>query len=45
MKDAKYWIERLSLTPHPEGGYFRSTYGSSVMIPQSVLRASDSEMS
>jgi len=25
---AKEWIERLGLTPHPEGGYFRETYRS-----------------
>jgi predicted cupin superfamily sugar epimerase len=26
MKDAKWWIERLELERHPEGGYFRETY-------------------
>jgi predicted cupin superfamily sugar epimerase len=26
MKDAAYWIDRLGLQPHPEGGYFRETY-------------------
>lgn len=26
MHDAAYWIERLGLEPHPEGGYFRETY-------------------
>jgi predicted cupin superfamily sugar epimerase len=25
-KNAAYWISRLELTPHPEGGYFRETY-------------------
>jgi len=24
--DAAYWIDRLGLQPHPEGGYFRETY-------------------
>lgn len=24
--EAEYWIERLSLQAHPEGGYFRETY-------------------
>ncbi|MBS1912447.1 MAG: cupin domain-containing protein [Bacteroidetes bacterium] len=28
MRDASYWIEHLSLEPHPEGGYFRETYRS-----------------
>ncbi|WP_169974682.1 cupin domain-containing protein [Tautonia rosea] len=26
MSDAAYWIDRLRLQPHPEGGYFRETY-------------------
>lgn len=26
MNDAAFWIERLDLRPHPEGGYFRETY-------------------
>jgi predicted cupin superfamily sugar epimerase len=24
--DARFWIEHLSLSPHPEGGHFRETY-------------------
>jgi predicted cupin superfamily sugar epimerase len=28
MKDASYWIERLELEEHPEGGYFRETHRS-----------------
>lgn len=32
MKDAKYWIEKLRLEPHPEGGYFRQTYKSELRI-------------
>jgi uncharacterized protein len=32
---AKYWIERLRLERHPEGGYFRQTYKSgSIVEPQ-----------
>ena len=30
-------IRRLSLEPHPEGGYFRETYRSELMIGQKVL--------
>jgi uncharacterized protein len=26
VSDAAFWIERLDLRPHPEGGYFRETY-------------------
>lgn len=25
-RDAAYWIERLDLQPHPEGGYYRESY-------------------
>jgi len=27
-KDANYYIQHLNLEPHPEGGYFKSTYAS-----------------
>jgi predicted cupin superfamily sugar epimerase len=36
-KDAQYWIEKLQLAPHPEGGYFRQTYRSDMMIPRESL--------
>jgi len=35
--DAKHWIEKLRLEPHPEGGYFRQTYRSDVMIAREAL--------
>ena len=28
MKNSKYWIENLSLIPHPEGGYYKEVYRS-----------------
>ena len=28
MKTAEYWIEKLHLQAHPEGGYFQETYRS-----------------
>jgi uncharacterized protein len=34
--NAQYWIEKLALSPHPEGGYFRETYRSTEIIPQST---------
>ncbi len=37
MRDAKYWIEKLGLEPHPEGGYFRQTYKSSLRIDHTAL--------
>ena len=36
-KNAKYWIEKLRLEPHPEGGYFRQTYRSEVLITREAL--------
>ncbi|HTZ60202.1 MAG TPA: cupin domain-containing protein [Acidobacteriaceae bacterium] len=36
-KDAQYWIDQLELSPHPEGGYYRATYKSDVVIAQSAL--------
>ena len=38
-KTAKYWIEKLQLEAHPEGGYFRQTYRSDVMIAREALPA------
>ncbi len=36
-KNAQYWIDRLSLSPHPEGGYYRVTYQSVLTIVQDAL--------
>lgn len=36
-KDAKYWIEKLGLAPHPEGGYFRQTYKAELVLPKATL--------
>ena len=38
-KGAAHWIEKLQLAPHPEGGYFRQTYRSEVVIAQEALPA------
>ena len=38
-KSSAYWIEKLQLAPHPEGGYFRQTYRSDVVIAPEVLPA------
>lgn len=32
VKGARYWIDKLSLQEHPEGGYFRETYRSKVQF-------------
>jgi predicted cupin superfamily sugar epimerase len=36
-RDSRYWIEKLRLEPHPEGGYFRQTYRAELVIPREVL--------
>lgn len=36
-QSAEYWINKLSLQKHPEGGYFKETYRSSEVIEMSAL--------
>jgi predicted cupin superfamily sugar epimerase len=38
MRGAKYWIKKLGLEPHPEGGYFRQTYKANLILPHEALR-------
>lgn len=38
MKNEQYWISKLGLTPHPEGGYYKRTF-------ESEERISDQELS
>ncbi|UTW64731.1 cupin domain-containing protein [bacterium SCSIO 12741] len=35
--DAQYWIEKLALLPHPEGGHYRETFRSNEEIKQENL--------
>ena len=37
MNTADYWIEKLQLAPHPEGGYFRETYRAVETVPAQGL--------
>lgn len=37
MRDASYWIDKLELQKHPEGGYFRETYRSGSNIQPCCL--------
>ena len=37
MKDAQYWIDKLDLEPHVEGGYFKETYRSIENIDKHAL--------
>ncbi len=36
-KDAAYWIEKLGLEAHPEGGYYRQTYKAELVLGQESL--------
>ena len=36
-RDARYWIEKLELAAHPEGGFFRQTYKSDLLIARDAL--------
>jgi len=36
-KSAQYWIDHLGLIPHPEGGNYRETYRSKVVIAREAL--------
>jgi len=37
MKTADYWIKKLDLQRHPEGGYFKETYRSGEVIYKHAL--------
>ncbi|MDR0760683.1 MAG: cupin domain-containing protein [Treponema sp.] len=37
MKDAGYWIEKLELKPHAEGGWYRELWRADLTIPASAL--------
>ena len=37
MKSAKFWIDKLKLQKHPEGGWFKEVFRSPEFIPQNVL--------
>jgi uncharacterized protein len=39
IKSADYWIEKLQLQKHPEGGWFKEIYRSAEMIPANDLPA------
>lgn len=36
-KDYQYWVDKLDLQPHPEGGFFKETYRSSETIANDSL--------
>ena len=40
MRDAEYYIKQLGLEPHPEGGYFKSTFASEESVSSRKLYTS-----
>ncbi|MGB8013895.1 MAG: cupin domain-containing protein [Terriglobales bacterium] len=36
-KNAAYWIQKLALEPHPEGGFYRQTYQADLLLPKDAL--------
>jgi hypothetical protein len=38
-RNAAYWITKLQLEAHPEGGYFRQTYKADLVLPKTALPA------
>lgn len=40
LKNAGYWIYKLMLEPHPEGGYYRQAYKSDLVLKKEGLPAS-----
>jgi uncharacterized protein len=36
-KDAAYWIQKLELQPHPEGGFYRQTYRADLFLSKDAL--------
>jgi len=37
MKDAQYWVDKLAMQKHPEGGYFKETYRAAEVIAKTGL--------
>jgi len=37
IRDATYWIEKLGLARHPEGGYYRETYRAEGTVAAAML--------
>lgn len=37
LKAAAYWIDKLNLGKHPEGGWFKEVYRASEIIPEQAL--------
>ena len=44
-EQASYWIKKLALEPHPEGGFFRQTYKADLLIARDILPGFDGHRS
>ena len=40
-EQARFWVEELGLTAHPEGGYYRETYRSADRLPAGIPSGRD----
>ena len=40
QKNAQYWIDKLQLLPHPEGGYYKEVYRDEGIVEQETLAES-----
>jgi len=36
-ESVEFWVQRLGLKPHPEGGFYRETYRSPLRVPTEAL--------
>lgn len=43
IRSARFWIEKLQLQKHPEGGWYKEVCRSEEMIPASALPAGFSD--
>lgn len=44
QNSASYWIHRLNMTPHPEGGYFKEVYRSEMKVKKEGTEVERSAM-
>ncbi len=44
QNSAAYWIHRLNMTPHPEGGYFKEVYRSEMKVKKEGTEVERSAM-
>ena len=42
-EDASYWIQRLNLSKHPEGGYYKETYRDDRIIELDIQKIKEQE--